>query len=255
MGYFVGIDLGSTAIKTVFVKDGAFAWYKAVPTAPGQERLAKAVMEEGLAALGASLGDIDGIATTGYGKSLIAGANRVIDEVSANALGMHILSGGRARTIINIGGQDIKIIQVGENGKLIDFRMNDKCAAGTGRFFEMAARILDTSIQDFAALAEKAPEAAVINSTCVVFAESEIVSLVAKGTSREAIVKGLHESIARRIAGMMEKTAAGGIYLDGGSANNRGLVEAIEDELMDDVNVLDHPQFTVAFGAASALAQ
>ena len=118
MGYFVGIDLGSTAIKTVFVKDGAFAWYKAVPTAPGQERLAKAVMEEGLAALGASLGDIEGIATTGYGKSLIAGANRIIDEVSANALGMHLLSGGRARTIINIGGQDIKIIQVGENGKL-----------------------------------------------------------------------------------------------------------------------------------------
>lgn len=255
MGYFVGIDLGSTAIKTVFVKDGAFAWFKAVPTAPGQERLAQAVMEEGLAALGASEGDIDGVATTGYGKSLIAGANRIIDEVSANALGMHLLSGGRARTIINIGGQDIKIIQVGENGKLLDFRMNDKCAAGTGRFFEMAARILDTSIQDFAALSEQAPEAAVINSTCVVFAESEIVSLVAKGTSREAIVKGLHESIARRIAGMMEKTALGGIYLDGGSANNRGLVEAIEDELMDDVNVLDHPQFTVAFGAASALAQ
>ena len=105
MGYFVGIDLGSTAIKTVFVKDGAFAWFKAVPTAPGQERLAQVVMEEGLAALGASTADIDGVATTGYGKSLIAGANRIIDEVSANALGMHILSGGHARTIINIGGR------------------------------------------------------------------------------------------------------------------------------------------------------
>lgn len=180
-------------------------------------------------------------------------ADKVIDEVSANALGLHLLSGAAAKVIINIGGQDIKIIQLDANGKLLEFKMNDKCAAGTGRFFEMAARILDTSIYEFAALSEQAVSAAAINSTCVVFAESEIVSLLAKGTPKESIIKGLHESIARRIAGMMGTESVEGVYLDGGSANNTALAEAIEDELFTDVNVLKYPQFTVAFGAACSL--
>lgn len=117
----------------------------------------------------------------------------------------------------------------------------------------MAARILDTSLYEFAELSSRAPTAATINSTCVVFAESEIVSLLAKGTPKEAIIKGLHESISRRIAGMISGEVGGGVYLDGGSANNAGLVEALEDELFTDVEVLKHPQFTVAFGAASSL--
>lgn len=253
MSYQVGVDLGSTAIKVVFVRKGTLAWFKAVPTAPGQEAIARRVMTEGLEALQAEESDIAGIAATGYGKNLLSTADKVIDEVSANALGMHILSGGKARIIINIGGQDIKIIKVDETGRLSEFKMNDKCAAGTGRFFEMAARILDTSLYEFSGLSARAPSAATINSTCVVFAESEIVSLIAKGTPKEAIIKGLHESIARRIAGMIDSAIEEGVYLDGGSANNTGLVEALEDELFTDVEVLEHPQFTVAFGAASSL--
>lgn len=252
MAYYIGVDLGSTAIKTVFTENGRIVWLKAIPTAPGQEALARNIIAEGLQALHATEKDIAGIAATGYGKNLMQSADHVIDEVSANALGMHILSNGQAKIIINIGGQDIKIIQVDDAGKVIEFKMNDKCAAGTGRFFEMAARILDTSIYDFARLSLEAPEAATINSTCVVFAESEIVSLIAKGTPKEAIIKGLHESIARRISGMMNVTVSDGVYLDGGSANNTGLVEAIEDELFTDVNVLQYPQFTVAYGAASS---
>lgn len=255
MSIYVGVDLGSTAIKVVFVQNEELLWHKAVPTAPGQEALARQVIAEGLQATGLSEADILGIATTGYGKSLVKNSNKIIDEVSANALGVHILSDGEARVIINIGGQDIKIIRIDENGKLIDFKMNDKCAAGTGRFFEMAARILDTSIYDFASLSEQASQAATINSTCVVFAESEIVSLLAKNTPKEAIIKGLHESIARRIAGMMGTDEVEEVYLDGGSANNTALAEAIEDELFTDVNVLEYPQFTVAFGAACALAR
>ena len=238
--------------ETVFTENGRIIWLKAISTAPGQEALAKNVIAEGLQALHATEKDIAGIAATGYGKNLMQSADHVIDEVSANALGMHILSNGQAKIIINIGGQDIKIIQVDDAGKVIEFKMNDKCAAGTGRFFEMAARILDTSIYDFARLSSEAPEAATINSTCVVFAESEIVSLIAKGTPKEAIIKGLHESIARRISGMMNVAVSDGVYLDGGSANNTGLVEAIEDELFTDVNVLQYPQFTVAYGAASS---
>ena len=253
MNLTAGVDLGSTAIKVVFVNDKKMIWHKAVPTAPGQDAIAQKVIDEGLSELVLTRNDLSGIAATGYGKALLTFADKVIDEVSANAKGLFLLSNGEARTIINIGGQDIKVIYINEIGRLIDFKMNDKCAAGTGRFFEMAARILDTSIQEFANLAGKAEKAASLNSTCVVFAESEIVSLLAKGTPKECIIKGLHESIARRIAGMVGTDNAENVYLDGGSANNPALQEAIEDELFVDVNVLPLPQFTVAYGAACSL--
>lgn len=249
----IGVDLGSTMIKVVVIENGKMLWHKAVPTAPGQEAIANRVIDGALAELGRSRAEVEGIASTGYGKKLMSGADKNIDEVSANALGMHILSGGKARVIINIGGQDLKIIKLDELGHLIDFKMNDKCAAGTGRFFEMVARILDTSIYEFSDLADNAPSSVTLNSTCVVFAESEIVSLLAKSTPKEAIIKGLHESIARRISGMIGDDSCEGVYLDGGSANNSALLDSIADELFADIEVLEYPQFTVAFGAASAL--
>lgn len=251
MTLHLGIDLGSTAIKAVFVHDGEMVWKKAVPTAPGQARIAEALKMEGLESLGAEPDQVRTIAVTGYGKGLIHGATTVVDEVSANALGVFLLSGGAARTVINIGGQDVKVIRLSDTGHPTDFRMNDKCAAGTGRFFEVAGRILDTPVESFGELGRAVTEPVTINSTCAVFAESEIVSLMAKGVARERIIKGLHESVARRIAGL-----AGGrdldrdVYLDGGSANNRDLLYAIEDELFIEMHLVEYPQFTVAYGAA-----
>ncbi|CQR74410.1 R-phenyllactate dehydratase activator [Sporomusa ovata DSM 2662] len=254
MEYKIGIDLGSTAIKTVIVKDTELLWKKVVPTAPGQEALALKLIDDGLTDLAIKKKDIGGISVTGYGKNLITQAHTVIDEVSANAWGVYLLSDKKARTVINIGGQDIKIIRISEDGKLSDFKMNDKCAAGTGRFFEMAGRILDTPIYDFATLADNADASINLNSTCAVFAESEIVSLLAKGTKKENIIRGLHESIARRIAGMLgNQEIEDDLYLDGGAANNGGLASAIEDEIFRAVNVLSYPQFTVAYGAACFL--
>ena len=250
----VGIDLGSTAIKVVLVAGGQIVWKKAVPTAPGQAAIAERLTAEGLQALGVSPPQAAATAVTGYGKGLVNGAAKVIDEVSANALGISLLSGGRARTVINIGGQDVKVIRLSASGKLLDFKMNDKCAAGTGRFFEMAGRILDTPVDDFGAIGEAVDNPATLNSTCAVFAESEIVSLMAKGIAKERIIQGLHEAIARRIAGLAgSRDMEDDFYLDGGTANNPGLVAAIEDELFRDVFVLPHPQFTVAYGAACAL--
>ncbi len=249
-----GIDLGSTAIKVVLVQGGRMAWYKAVPTAPGQAGIAQKLIDEGLAALGQMSDRLTATAVTGYGKGLIDGAGRVIDEVSANALGICRLSDGRARTVINIGGQDVKVIRLSATGKLIDFKMNDKCAAGTGRFFEAAGRILDTPVERFGPMGEAAVDPVHINNTCAVFAESEIVSLMAAGVATERIIQGLHHSVARRVASLAgHRDLEDDIYLDGGAANNRGLVAAIEDELCRDLHVLSHPQFTVAFGAASAL--
>jgi predicted CoA-substrate-specific enzyme activase len=131
--------------------------------------------------------------------------------------------------------------------------MNDKCAAGTGRFFEQAARILDTPLESFADESGEGGEAAEINSTCVVFAESEMVSLLAMGVPKGRIIKGLHNSVARRVASLLGRAGPGtpeGVWLDGGPSQNRGLVEAVEDELLMGVSVLPNPQYTVAYGAA-----
>jgi predicted CoA-substrate-specific enzyme activase len=251
MGYRIGVDLGSTAIKVVLVRDGDLEWFGKTATAPGQDRLANGLIEAALAGVGIREGDLDGVAATGYGKGLYQGAGRKVDEISANAAGLHRLSRGRCRTIVNIGGQDLKIIHLGPEGRVSDFRMNDKCAAGTGRFFEQVARILDTPLEELGRLAMESEAAAELNSTCVVFAESEMVSLLAKGVDKGAMARGFHQAVARRVANLMGRGGAdGGVYLDGGPSQNRALVEALEDELMAEVDVLPNPQYTVAFGAA-----
>ena len=251
MGYRIGLDLGSTAIKMVLVKENKIQWSRKVPTAPGQENLAMDMLHVAKSECGLDDGDIDNISATGYGKKLVSSAGHTVDEISANALGLYTLSEGRCRTIINIGGQDLKVINIGDNGKIADFKMNDKCAAGTGRFFEQVARILDTPLEKFGEMSQMADDALELNSTCVVFAESEIVSLLAKGVRKESIIKGLHYSVARRITHLLGRQGTSGdVYLDGGPSQNPGLLDALEDELLMEVKVLPNPQFTVAFGAA-----
>jgi predicted CoA-substrate-specific enzyme activase len=247
----VGLDLGSTAIKAVFTEGGTCLWRGVLPTVPGQEAVASALIDAGLAEIGRARGDIADIVSTGYGKKLFASARADVDEITANAKGAARLSGGEARVVINVGGQDVKAIRVDERGAVVDFRMNDKCAAGTGRFFELAARLLDSPISDFDRLAENSTAEVEINSTCAVFAESEIVSLLARGTPKEDIAKALYASVARRVAGLAGPLLLddAAVYLDGGAARNRGLAEALEDEMMREVRTFDEPQFTVAYGA------
>jgi predicted CoA-substrate-specific enzyme activase len=254
MGINIGLDLGSTSIKAVFVENGRILWQGRTATAPGQERLAEGLVLEGRQNLGLPEGQIAGLTVTGYGKGLFAAAHGRVDEISANALGIFHLSGGQARTVINIGGQDLKVLTLDENGRVLDFRMNDKCAAGRGRFFELAALLLDTTLEDFGALARKekkeAPEEVELNSTCVVFAESEMVSLLARGVGRAEIIRALNAAVARRAAGLLGRDCPGPVWLDGGPALKSGLAEALENELMTEVRVLEDPQYTVAFGAA-----
>ena len=254
MNLKIGLDLGSTAIKAVLVNGKKLVWRGLAPTAPGQEAIAARLIEEGRRALGLSASASVGLASTGYGRNLFPAADLVVDEITANALGLFHLSGGQASTIINIGGQDMKVIILNEKGRVTDFKMNDKCAAGTGRFFELAARLLDTPLENFSELANRAKEEVELNSTCVVFAESEIVSLLARGVDRENIIKALHASVARRVAGLLGQPA-GMVFLDGGPAQNLGLAEALENELMAEVRVLPTAQYTVAYGAALALTE
>ncbi|MDR3280862.1 MAG: acyl-CoA dehydratase activase [Synergistaceae bacterium] len=254
MSVAVGLDLGSTSIKTIFVKGDRAIWRGVAPTAPGQENVARSLINDGLSACGLTRGDISAVASTGYGKKLFPSADRYIDEISANAAGAFKMSGRQARTIVNIGGQDLKVLFLGSDGRVEDFRMNDKCAAGTGRFFELVARLLDTPLSGFDRLYEAASGDVEINSTCVVFAESEIVSLMARGIKKEDIAGALYASVARRIAGLLGSSSEGGaIYIDGGPAQNRALANALEDELMTEVRVLEAPQYTVAYGATMML--
>jgi predicted CoA-substrate-specific enzyme activase len=255
MNLRIGLDLGSTLIKVVFVDDEELIWRGLAPTAPGQEKIAARLMEEGRGALGLSDDNFKaGLVSTGYGRNLFQAADLKIDEISAGSLGAFKRSGGKARNVLNIGGQDIKALRVTENGRIAGFKMNDKCAAGTGRFFEAAARILDTPLEDFGPLSKLADEEVELNSTCVVFAETELVSLLAKGVKRESIIKALNASVANRAIGLLEReTARDGLWLDGGPAMNSGLIMAFEDALMTEVTALPEPLYTVAYGAAISL--
>ncbi len=252
----VGIDLGTAAIKVVFINRHNLVWVKSVPTVPQYVEIARELLREGLEKLSMQKQDVAGVAATGYGKSLLVSAERMTDEISANAIGAYVLSGKKARTVINIGGQDIKIIKISPEGKVMDFKMSDKCAAGTGRFFEMAERILNISIQEFGDAARLSQSPVFINSTCSVFAETEIVSLLSNGTERNDIIAGFHRSVARRISSLIGSLYfEEEIYLDGGPASNTHLLLALKEELMRDVKVLPQPQFTVAFGAAWILSR
>jgi predicted CoA-substrate-specific enzyme activase len=253
MEYSIGLDLGSTAIKAVITEGARILWTGAVPTAPDQEALASGLIEKGRGELGLASSWSYRVASTGYGKALYRKADLRMDELSANARGLFRLSGGEARSAVNIGGQDLKTIRMSDRGEVTDFRMNDKCAAGTGRFFELAARLLNVPLSGFAALSGMPGEEVELNSTCVVFAESEIVSLLARGVPPQSVVRALHASVARRAAGLLGKVGAGPVWLDGGPAQNRGLVEAVEEELLTEVKVTELPQYTVAYGAAVSL--
>ncbi|MDR2350641.1 MAG: acyl-CoA dehydratase activase [Deltaproteobacteria bacterium] len=253
MNPVIGLDLGSTAIKAVIVNDGEIIWRGKTPTAPDQEVLANDLIGAGLRELGLPADAKYPVASTGYGKSLYKAADLRTDELSANARGLFKLSDGMARSLINIGGQDLKTIKLSETGEVSDFRMNDKCAAGTGRFFELAARLLNVPLSSFAALSKEPGVSVELNSTCVVFAESEIVSLLARGVPPQSVVRALHASVARRAAGLLGRISSDAVWLDGGPAQNRGLVEAMEEELLTEIKVTPEPQFTVAYGAAISL--
>ncbi|MGD9200234.1 MAG: acyl-CoA dehydratase activase [Chitinispirillia bacterium] len=250
----IGIDLGTAATKVVFADHDSIHWAKAVTAVPQSVTLGRKLIAEGKKSHALKGKDIIGIAATGYGKNLFPDALKRVDEISANAAGIYHLSNRQARSVINIGGQDVKFITLSAEGKVLDFKMNDKCAAGTGRFFEMASRILDTPLEQFGGSAFQSQKPVTINSTCAVFAESEIVSLLSMGVVKNDIISGIQRAVARRIYGLIGNASLDNdIFLDGGPSTNEGLRLALEEELLIPVKVLSQPQFTVAFGAARIL--
>ncbi len=249
--YFAGIDVGSLSTETVIVDEaGKIISYAIIPTEANSTEAGETAMDKALSDKHISRDRIKGIVATGYGRVSIPFADRSVTEISCHAKGaQHLFP--NTRTVIDIGGQDSKVIRVGDGGKVLDFAMNDKCAAGTGRFLEVMAAKLGVALDDMGPLSEKAQGEAVISSVCTVFAESEVVSLVARNHPKDEVIRGLHRAIINRVFSMV--TAVGihpDIIMSGGVAKNQGVVNLMAQKLGEPIHVYAEPQIIGALGAA-----
>ena len=246
----VGIDVGSITTKAAVVKDGKLISDKIIPTGYNAQGAGVKIYETIIAELGLTASAVDKIISTGYGRNSVKFAHKAITEITCHAVGAHFLNPA-VRSIIDIGGQDSKAIVLDEKGGVRDFAMNDKCAAGTGRFLEVMARALEIEINDFGGESLKADTPAKISSLCTVFAESEVISLISKGEKRENIIAGIHESIASRVIAMAGRIGLSDpVMMTGGVAKNKGVVNALEKKTGYRIEVSEKAQITGAIGAA-----
>ncbi len=245
-----GIDVGSLTAKCVIMENGELLGYDIVKVQPDLERTAEIVFRKTLEKLGIRESEIERIVATGYGRNKVRFADKKVTEISCHARGAVYLI-PTVRTVIDIGGQDSKVISVGKGGKVLNFVMNDKCAAGTGRFLEVLANALGVKVEELSFLSKKAEKVVRISSVCTVFAESEVISYLSRGEKVENIVAGIHDSIASRIAGMAKRVGVEeDVVLTGGVAKNDGVRLALERKLGVRIKVPKEPQIVGALGAA-----
>ncbi len=246
----MGIDVGSITAKAALIKDGKLLSTKVIITGYNAKNAGETVFEKILTEAGLNPSQIRGIVATGYGRNSVTFAGKSITEITCHAAGANFLNPA-VRSVIDIGGQDSKAIVLDEAGKVKDFAMNDKCAAGTGRFLEVMARALEVDINDFGSISLTADNPAKISSLCTVFAESEVISLIAKGEERRNIIAGIHESIGSRVAAMAGRLGlASPVMMTGGVAKNIGVVKALEGKTGKPIEVSEMAQLTGAIGAA-----
>ncbi len=246
-----GIDAGSRAIKVVLLEaaNGAIASRAADDQGVHQAELAEGLLESALSSANASRDDLACTVATGYGRAQIGFADKTITEITCHGRGVHHEHPG-TQTVIDIGGQDSKLIRLENGGSVRDFAMNDRCAAGTGRFLEVVAERLQVPLKDLGVLAEQADAPAAISSMCVVFAETEIIGLLAAGESRENITAGVQNAIASRMVSMAGRMVKPPIIFTGGVALVPGMDRALAHALDHPVAIAKSPQFTGALGAA-----
>ena len=250
-GYFAGIDSGSTSTDVVILdKDQNIVTGIILPTGAGAAIGAERALEEALKDAGLKREDIDAMVTTGYGRTAISDGDKSITEITCHARGAHFLN-PEVRTVIDIGGQDSKVIRLDENGAVANFVMNDKCAAGTGRFLEMMARTMEMSLDDMGKAGLSYKEDITISSMCTVFAESEVVSLIAQNKATDDIVHGLNKAVASKTAALAKRVGGEERYMmTGGVSKNQGLVKTLEEKLGTTLVISDKAQLCGALGAA-----
>ena len=254
MKYFGGCDVGSTYTKAVILdENGKMVADTTIRSKINSEASAVAAMEEVIAKVPGlnSSKDLEYLIGTGNGRNKVPFADENISEISCHAMGVHVTN-PEVKAIIDIGGQDVKGISIDTDGTVKNFAMNDKCAAGTGRFFEAMARSFEMSLEDFSKLSLSAKNVIPITAQCTVFAESEVITLVGEGKPTDEIAAGIEMAVAKRCFVMAKKAGAvDSITLTGGCAKNDGLKEAIEHVLkLKVVNLDTDPQLMGALGAA-----
>ena len=249
--YVLGIDSGSTSTNAVIMdQDRKMKAFSVVRTGAKSGESAEKVLEDVLEKAGLSREDISWIVSTGYGRVSIPFADENVTEISCHGKGAHYFN-PQIRTILDIGGQDSKAIKLSENGEVKDFVMNDKCAAGTGRFLEMIARTLEVSLDELGAIALTSTEEIEITSMCSVFAESEVISLIANNKEKNDISNGVCNAIAGKAYGLLRRVGLEpGFMMTGGVAKNSGVVRAVEKKLGEKLYICEEPEIVGATGAA-----
>jgi len=247
--YFAGIDVGSTMTKAVILNEGIVASIIG-PTGPEHRRLANKVMEEALSRAALSFQAITYIVSTGYGRINVPFADKQFTEISCQAKGIASLF-PKAKTVIDIGGQDIKAIKIDATGRTIDFVMNDKCAAGTGRFIEVIADTLGVPLDKVGHISLQSKNPAKISNICTIYAQQEVAASLTEGVPLSDLLAGVHKSLADRISRMVNRLRVEeAVIVTGGGGKNKGLVKALSEQLGRKVLVPEEPLITGALGAA-----
>jgi predicted CoA-substrate-specific enzyme activase len=245
-----GIDIGSITTKAAIMTDGQIRATKVIFTGYIADNGGRKVFEDLLEELQMDVSSIKKVVSTGYGRNSVNFVDKSVTEIICHGAGAHYLNSS-VRLIIDIGGQDSKVILLDGQGTVKDFAMNDKCAAGTGRFLEVMARALEVNLEDFGPLSLKAGNPSKISSMCTVFSESEVISLIAKGEKRENIIAGIHEAVASRISALAVRVGVvTPVMMTGGVAKNIGVVKALEKKLSVLIEVSEFAQTNGAIGAA-----
>ncbi len=252
--YYLGIDVGSLSCDAVVVDaDGKRVSWSVVPTGARNVEAVQRARTEALRDAGIADDQIGAMVATGYGRNRVEGRLAAVTEITCHARGIRELIPG-AQVLVDIGGQDSKSIRLDDNGNVSDFAMNDKCAAGTGRFLDAMARALEVELADFGDLDSRSTTDLTLSSMCTVFAESEVVSLVAEGAGVSDIVRGLHRAIAARTRGLVKRVVSNAsgmkVAMSGGVARNPGVVRAVGEAVGCEIQVPDEPDTVGALGAA-----
>ncbi len=246
-----GIDIGSSTSKVVILEDNQVLSYSIIPTGAESAASAQRAMDEALRGTNhLSLEDMGWVIATGYGRVIVPFANETVTEISCHAKGANWLFPS-VRTVLDMGGQDCKAIRCDDHGKLLNFIMNDKCAAGTGRFLEVMAEVMELPLEDIGKLSLQASEEIRINSTCTVFGKSEVASLIRQGRDKRDILAGLHAAILSRVYTLLRKVGIKAEFaITGGIAKNIGVVKRLEEKVGLSALLPEEPQIVGALGAA-----
>jgi len=245
-----GMDIGSITTETVILQGNQILASIILPTGANSRIAAERSLNSALEQARIKAEDLAAIVSTGYGRASFSPAAKRITEITCHARGA-FFARPETRTVIDIGGQDSKVIRLDRQGRNVDFQMNDKCAAGTGRFLEVMAHALEVSVEELGGLSLAASRTIKISSMCTVFAESEVVSMIADNQPKEVIIRGLHDAIADRILGLVNRVGIEEeVTLTGGVAKNQGVVRALEDRLGIKLFIPPEPQIIGALGAA-----